>query len=168
MGVPCRLYFRVNMNALVKLLGEAGEELPFSQDGGNAHPGMAEPDPPACPKTPNKDVQTEQAIEEDREYYTRDYNRESVSQATTQRGKSSSTSHAGRGTGRRGTEASRKSNNLERALEKLKEALPVGETGTQLTGTALIGLWWLGCGVTIREMARRLGRSPSTIAEELK
>jgi hypothetical protein len=126
MGVPCRLYFRVNMNALVKLLGEAGEELPFSQDGGNAHPGMAEPDPPACPKTPNKDVQTEQAIEEDREYYTRDYNRESVSQATTQRGKSSSTSHAGRGTGRRGTEASRKSNNLEQSIGETQGSPPSG------------------------------------------
>src|SRR5918992_6314439 len=28
--------------------------------------------------------------------------------------------------------------------------------------------WWLACGITIREMARRLGRSPSSIAEELK
>jgi transposase, IS30 family len=28
--------------------------------------------------------------------------------------------------------------------------------------------WWLACGVTIREMARRLGRSPSSISEELK
>src|ERR687892_2883138 len=28
--------------------------------------------------------------------------------------------------------------------------------------------WWLACGVTIREMARRLGRSPSSIAEELR
>jgi IS30 family transposase len=28
--------------------------------------------------------------------------------------------------------------------------------------------WWLACGVTIREMARRLGRSPSSIAAELK
>jgi IS30 family transposase len=28
--------------------------------------------------------------------------------------------------------------------------------------------WWLACGITIREMARRLGRSPSSISEELK
>src|SRR5918996_1229018 len=28
--------------------------------------------------------------------------------------------------------------------------------------------WWLASGVTIREMARRLGRSPSSISEELK
>jgi IS30 family transposase len=28
--------------------------------------------------------------------------------------------------------------------------------------------WWLACRITIREMARRLGRSPSSIAEELK
>jgi IS30 family transposase len=28
--------------------------------------------------------------------------------------------------------------------------------------------WWLACGVPIREMARRLGRSPSSISEELK
>src|ERR687896_624130 len=28
--------------------------------------------------------------------------------------------------------------------------------------------WWLAGGITIREMARRLGRSPSSIAEELK
>jgi transposase, IS30 family len=28
--------------------------------------------------------------------------------------------------------------------------------------------WWLAYGVTIREMARRLGRSPSSISEELK
>jgi IS30 family transposase len=28
--------------------------------------------------------------------------------------------------------------------------------------------WWLACGVTIREMARRLSRSPSSISEELK
>src|ERR687896_1568103 len=28
--------------------------------------------------------------------------------------------------------------------------------------------WWLAGGVTIREMARRLGRSPSSISEELK
>jgi transposase, IS30 family len=28
--------------------------------------------------------------------------------------------------------------------------------------------WWLACGVTLREMARRLGRSPSSISEELK
>src|SRR5918999_2745313 len=28
--------------------------------------------------------------------------------------------------------------------------------------------WWLACEVTIREMARRLGRSPSSISEELK
>src|ERR671915_507570 len=28
--------------------------------------------------------------------------------------------------------------------------------------------WWLACGITIREMARRLGRSPSSIAEELR
>jgi IS30 family transposase len=28
--------------------------------------------------------------------------------------------------------------------------------------------WWLACGITIREMARQLGRSPSSIAEELK
>ena len=28
--------------------------------------------------------------------------------------------------------------------------------------------WWLAGGITIREMARRLGRSPSSIAAELK
>jgi IS30 family transposase len=28
--------------------------------------------------------------------------------------------------------------------------------------------WWLACGITIREMARRLGRSPSSISAELK
>jgi len=28
--------------------------------------------------------------------------------------------------------------------------------------------WWLACGVTIREIARRLSRSPSSISEELK
>jgi IS30 family transposase len=28
--------------------------------------------------------------------------------------------------------------------------------------------WWLACGITTREMARRLGRSPSSISEELK
>ena len=28
--------------------------------------------------------------------------------------------------------------------------------------------WWLASGITIREMARRLGRSPSSISEELK
>jgi IS30 family transposase len=28
--------------------------------------------------------------------------------------------------------------------------------------------WWLACGITMREMARRLGRSPSSISEELK
>jgi IS30 family transposase len=28
--------------------------------------------------------------------------------------------------------------------------------------------WWLASGVTIREMARRLGRSPSSISAELK
>jgi IS30 family transposase len=28
--------------------------------------------------------------------------------------------------------------------------------------------WWLACGITIREMARRLGRNPSSISEELK
>ena len=28
--------------------------------------------------------------------------------------------------------------------------------------------WWLACGITIREMARRLGQSPSSISEELK
>src|SRR5918997_1913228 len=28
--------------------------------------------------------------------------------------------------------------------------------------------WWLAGGITIREMARRLGRSPSSISEELK
>jgi IS30 family transposase len=27
--------------------------------------------------------------------------------------------------------------------------------------------WWLACGITIREMARRLGRNPSSISEEL-
>jgi transposase, IS30 family len=28
--------------------------------------------------------------------------------------------------------------------------------------------WWLACGITLREMARRLGRSPSSISAELK
>jgi IS30 family transposase len=28
--------------------------------------------------------------------------------------------------------------------------------------------WWLACGITLREMARRLGRSPSSISQELK
>jgi transposase, IS30 family len=28
--------------------------------------------------------------------------------------------------------------------------------------------WWLAGGITIREMARRLGRSPSSISQELK
>jgi IS30 family transposase len=28
--------------------------------------------------------------------------------------------------------------------------------------------WWLACGITIREMARRLGRSPSSVSQELK
>src|SRR5919106_217832 len=28
--------------------------------------------------------------------------------------------------------------------------------------------WWLACGITIREMARQLGRSPSSISAELK
>jgi IS30 family transposase len=28
--------------------------------------------------------------------------------------------------------------------------------------------WWLARGITIREMAKRLGRSPSSIYEELK
>jgi IS30 family transposase len=28
--------------------------------------------------------------------------------------------------------------------------------------------WWLACGIAIREMARRLGRSPSSISQELK
>jgi transposase, IS30 family len=28
--------------------------------------------------------------------------------------------------------------------------------------------WWLACGITIREMARGLGRSPSSISQELK
>ena len=28
--------------------------------------------------------------------------------------------------------------------------------------------WWLAGGITVREMARRLGRSPSSISEELK
>jgi IS30 family transposase len=28
--------------------------------------------------------------------------------------------------------------------------------------------WWLACGLTIREMAGRLSKSPSSISEELK
>jgi IS30 family transposase len=28
--------------------------------------------------------------------------------------------------------------------------------------------WWLACGITIREMARKLGRSPSSVSQELK
>jgi hypothetical protein len=118
-GVPCRLYFRVNMDALVELLGEAGQEPPLPQDGGNSHPRMAEPDPPACPKAPNREVQTEQAINRKTE--------NTIQETTTENGD----------TRPKPTEQHLLTT-WELALEKLQESLPLGESAAHLTGTTLL------------------------------
>jgi hypothetical protein len=61
-GVPCRLYFRVNMAALVNLLGDDDAVPPLPQNGGNVHPRMADTDILAGPEAPNRNGQTEQTI----------------------------------------------------------------------------------------------------------
>jgi hypothetical protein len=118
-GVPCRLYFRVNMAALVNLLGEEPADPPLLQDGGNGHPGMAVTDPPECPKAPDWDGQTEQPINGNTE--------NTIQETTTENGDSIP----------KPTDQNlRVTWNL--ALEKLKENLPLGETEARLNGTMLL------------------------------
>jgi hypothetical protein len=119
-GVPCRLYFRVNMAALVNLLGEEAD-LPHPQDGGNRHPGMAENDSPECPKAPDKDGQTQQTINKNTE--------NTIQETTTENepGIPKPIDHTC-------------STTWHLALEKLKEDLPLGETEARLNGTILLQL----------------------------
>jgi hypothetical protein len=135
-GVPCRLYFRVNKDALVTLLGEEVTDPPLPQDGGNGHPSMAETDSPGCPNPPNRDVQSEQAINRNTE--------NTIQENTTEN----------RDTNPKPTEQHLLTT-WKLALEKLKADLPLGESEARLAGTVLL---------QVTDTAARIGISnPSAI-----
>jgi hypothetical protein len=135
-GVPCRLYFRVNMQALVTLLGDDAHQPSFPQDGGNGHPRMAETDCPGCPKAPNRDVQSMQAINKKTE--------NTIQENTTENGETSPRPtdehlpppHAVRQTQLEEVRANQEQ--WTKVLEQAKKDLPLGESEARLAGTALI------------------------------
>jgi hypothetical protein len=141
-GVPCRLYFRVNMGALVKLLGEEAKEPPSSQDVRFRHPGMpgqatmSETDLPGCPKAPDRDVQSEQTIKR---------NTETTIQETTaeNRGISPQPTEENLPPAVAGAQSLQEEAVANRefwvkVLERAKKDLPFGESEARLNGTTLI------------------------------
>jgi hypothetical protein len=135
-GVPCRLYFRVNMAALVQLLGEETTNPAEFQDGGNSHPGMADADPPACPKAPDRDGHTEQPINRKTENTIQENTTESEDTHPKPTDEHSETPTAVEDA--QPEETAENQTIWNKAIEQVKRGLPLGDTGDRLQGTTLI------------------------------